>query len=309
MTAPRPGLAVGLMVTATAFIAATTLLAKALGTDALGPPLPAFQVTFGRFLFGAVAIGAVAALLRPTLTLAHAPLQLGRVACGWTGVTLMFAAAASIPLAEATAISFLNPVVAMILAIPVLGERVGRVRWTAAAIAIAGGLLLLRPGAAAVAPGAVLAFGAALALGSEVLFMKRLTRVEGALSTLVWSNGVGLLVSCVAALPGWQAPTAAQWLAMGALGALMACAQGCFINALMRADASFITPFSYLTLVFAGLYDAAIFGVVPDAVGWTGAGLVILGAALLAWREGRLHRRATPPAPLSPPSAAQDLRR
>jgi drug/metabolite transporter (DMT)-like permease len=49
----------------------------------------------------------------------------------------MFAAVATIPLAEATAISFLNPVVAMLLAVPFLGERPGPVRWSAAAVALA----------------------------------------------------------------------------------------------------------------------------------------------------------------------------
>lgn len=76
---------------------------------------------------------------------------------------------------------------------------------------------------------------------------------------------------------------------MAALGGLMACAQVCFVNAMSRADTSFVSPFVYLTLIFAGIYDAAIFGVLPDAIGWTGAALIILGAALLAWREGRLR--------------------
>jgi drug/metabolite transporter (DMT)-like permease len=59
---------------------------------------------------------------------------------------------------------------------------------------------------------------------------------------------------------------------------------------LARADASFITPFSYLTLVFAAVYDGVIFGVVPTAVSLIGALTIIGGAALLAWREA-VHRR------------------
>jgi drug/metabolite transporter (DMT)-like permease len=154
------------------------------------------------------------------------------------------------PLADATAISFLNPVFCMLLAIPFLGERPGPWRWTAAAISLGGAVVLLRPGGEAVSAGALLALGAA-------------------------------------ALAVWQAPTAAQWGAMAALGFCMAAAQGFFTNALARADASFVTPLSYLTLVFAGLYDLALFGVVPDAVGWAGAALILAGALLLAWREGR----------------------
>ncbi len=296
-----PLAAVAFMVAATVLIAATTLIAKALGTDTLGPALPTFQVTFGRYLFGALAIFAVAAALRPKLGLAHAKLHLGRILCGWAGVTLMFASVATIPLAEATAITFLNPVLAMMLAIPLLGERVGPVRWGAACIALLGAALLLRPGSGVIAPGALLALGAALFLGCEILIIKRLTRSEGLLATLVWANGLGVIVSAATAFPVWQAPTPAQWGGLAALGITMACAQGFFVNAVARADASFVTPFSYLTLVFAGLYDAALFGVVPDAIGWAGASLIILGAGLLAWREGRIRGQATAPLPVEPP--------
>ena len=72
----------------------------------------------------------------------------------------------------------------------------------------------------------------------------------------------------------------------------MACAQACFVNAMARADASFVTPFSYLTLVFAALYDAMIFGVLPGSTSILGASVIIAGAALLAWREQVNRRRA-----------------
>ena len=285
--AARPTLAAALMVAATVLIAATTLMAKALGTDALGPPLPVVQTTFGRYLFGAATIAAVALWARPRVRAANLPWHLLRVACGVTGVTLMFAASVRIPLAEATAISFLNPVLAMILAIPLLGERVGPWRWAAAGVSLLGAVVLLRPGAGVVQPGALLALAAAVALACEVMVIKRLTRSEALLATLVWANGLGLLAASALAVPGWQAPTAAQWGAMAALGVTMASAQILYVNAIARADASFVTPFSYMTLVFAALYDLALFGALPDAVGWTGCALIVAGALLLATRGGR----------------------
>ena len=281
---PRAAL---LMACAAAMLAATTLIAKALGTDALGPGLPPFMVSFGRFLFAWIALATLALYLRPPLRTARPGLHLARVLCGWSGVTMMFAAAARMPLADATAISFLNPVFCMILAIPFLGERPGPWRWTAAAVSLGGAAVLLRPGGEAVSLGALLALGAAVVLGAELIFMKRLTRVEGPFQIILTANTIGLCIAGVAASAVWQAPTPGQWAGMAALGFCMAAAQGFFTNALARADASFVTPLSYLTLLFAALYDAALFGVLPDGVGWTGAGLILAGAALLAWREGR----------------------
>jgi drug/metabolite transporter (DMT)-like permease len=289
---PAPGLAVVLMICATALLAGTTLIAKALGTEALGPALHPVQVSFGRFLFAWLAIVATVAALRPRLTRPDLKTHAARTLCGWSGVTLMFAAAAAIPLSDATAISFLNPVFAMLLAIPLLGERVGPWRWLAAAIAIAGAMILIRPGTSAMQAGAFLALGAALALGLELIFMKRLSGRERPLQILLVNNSMGLGIAALAVIWVWQAPTPAQWAGLVAIGLVMACAQGFFINALARADASFITPFSYLTLVFAALYDATLFGAIPTTLSLIGAVTIIAGAALLAWREGVNRRRA-----------------
>jgi len=281
----NPKAAVLFMLAATAFIAATTLMAKALGTDALGPPLHPMQVSFGRFAFAWIAIATTFAILRPTPAKPNLKIHVARTVCGWGGVTLMFAAAALIPLSDATAISFLNPVFGMILAIPLLGETVGKWRWLAAAIALFGAIILIRPGTEAMQAGALLALGAAMMLGLELIFIKRLSGGESPLQILLINNSLGLIIATCAVIWVWQTPTPQQWAGLAALGLLMACAQACFVNAMRRADASYVTPFSYLTLVFAALYDFAIFGVTPTALSLVGASTIIAGAALLAWRE------------------------
>lgn len=294
-TPQNPPLAVAFMLTATVFIAASMLMAKLLGTDTLGPPLHPLQVSHGRFLFAFILIGVTTAALRPPLVRANLPLHIGRTICGWVGVSLMYAAVAFIPLADATAISFLNPVFCMMLAIPLLGERVGRIRWSAAAIALVGALVLLRPTPASFQPAALLALGAAMTLGLELIFLKQLSGREGPLSILFTNNALGLIVASIAVLFVWQMPTPAQLAALAGVGGTMACAQACFVNALARADASFITPFSYMTLVVAAGYDRLFFAVRPDATSVTGAAIIVAGAALLAWREA--HR--PPPKPIA----------
>lgn len=292
MTHPtqNPALAAALTVLASAFAAGTTLLAKALGTGALGPALHPLQISQGRFLFAFLAIGSLALILRPALSRAHLGLHLSRSGFGWGGVTMMFAAAAFIPLSDATAISFLNPVFAMALAVPFLGETVGWRRWGPALIAITGASILMRPGQGALQMGALLALAAAMLLGAELILIKRLSRRERSFQILLINNALGLVISTLAALFVWVQPTWAQWAALAGIGLLMALAQACFINAVARADASFTAPFFYTALIFATLYDRLIFGVRPDVVSMTGAGIILLGALLLAWREARRAR-------------------
>lgn len=284
----NPALAVVFILCATAFIAATMLLAKFLGTGVLGEALHPLQISHGRFVFAFVALSIAAAVMRPRFDRPNLRLHFGRSFFGWAGVTLMFASVAFIPLPDATAISFLNPVFGMMLAIPFLGETVGRVRWSTAAIALAGAMILLRPSAESLQIGALLALGAAMLMGAELIFIKKLADREAPFQILLLNNAIGLGISTLAVLPVWSMPTGPQWAALAALGVLMACAQTLFINAMARADASFVTPFSYVTLIFAAFYDLVFFSQRPDAVSVLGACVILAGAMLLAWRQARI---------------------
>ncbi|WP_146344147.1 DMT family transporter [Falsiphaeobacter marinintestinus] len=285
----NPALAAAMIFVATAFIAGSTLFAKTLGTDTFGPPLHPLQVSHGRFVFAFLGFASVALVVRPAFGKIHWRLHLGRTTAGWLGVTLMFASVTFIPMADATALSFMNPVFAMMLAIPLLGETVGRVRWSAAMIAMVGALILLRPTPASFQPAALLALGAALVMGLELIFIKKLSGREPLFQVLLINNLIGVCIASLAVLPVWQAPTLAQWGALAAVGALMACAQVCFVNGMARADASFVAPFSYATLVFAALYDFLVFGARPSWVSVLGAAIILAGALMLALREARLR--------------------
>lgn len=283
----NPALAAALTLAASAFAAGTTLLAKALGTDVLGPALHPLQISQGRFLFAFMIFASAAVILRPKLTRPAWGLHIGRSTLGWAGVTFMFAAATFIPLSDATAISFLNPVVGMLLAIPFLGERIGRWRWGSAALAFCGAMVLTRPGSGALEFGALLALCAAFCMGAELIFIKKLSGRERPFQILLLNNAIGLVIATCAVLFVWQTPTPAQWAALAGVGVLMAGAQTCFINAVRRADASFVSPFFYTTLAFAAFYDALVFAVLPDLVSWIGATIILTAAAILVWREAR----------------------
>lgn len=282
--------AIGFMLLCSALLALTTLIAKTLGQGWSGPALHPLEVSAARFGFGFLALLPVAAWFRPGVRGAAWPVHLGRSLCGWAGVSCLFAAAAWMPLAAATAISFLAPLFTMLLAVPLLGERVGPWRFGAAAVALVGGLIIIQPGGAAFQPAALVALASALFTGLEAILIKRLARSEPLLRILIINNGIGALVALGAAATVWLPPTPAQWALMAALGTCMVLAQACFLQAIRRADASFVVPFFYATLVFAALYDFAVFGVIT--FGWSvlGAALIILGAFTLGWRE-RHHQR------------------
>ncbi|MCP5038217.1 MAG: EamA family transporter, partial [Rhodobacteraceae bacterium] len=231
----NPIAAAGFILLASAIFGGVTLLAKMVGREGLGEPLNPLQVSHARFLFAFVAIGGTSLAMRLRLHRPDLRLHFLRSFAGWGGVSLLFAAVAFIPLTDATAISFLNPVFAMVLAILLLGERVGRWRWLAAGIALCGGLVLLRPGAGSFQPASLLALSAAMVMGLEITIIKMLAGRERPLQILLINNAMGLVIASVAVVFIWQPPTPVQWAALVPIGFMMAVGQACCIQAMRRA--------------------------------------------------------------------------
>ncbi|MEM7259952.1 MAG: DMT family transporter, partial [Pseudomonadota bacterium] len=221
----------------------------------------------------------------------HWRLHTVRSIFGWATVTLVFWASSLMALADATAISFLTPVVALVLAIVFLGERVGIVRWSAVAIMLFGAMVLLRPGTSAFQPAALLALAAAVTSAVESTLIKRLTALESRLQILVVNNSIGLVIALSAATLVWRWPDTLQWVLLAGVGLTMAVAQVFFLTSMRDGDASFVVPFMYSTLLFAGVLDYVVFGDAPDTWGVVGACIIVAGAIFLALRESRVSRR------------------
>ena len=275
------------MIGCCALYAATTLMAKVLGQGLGGEALSPLQVSAGRFFFGLLTVMVVVAFVRPRLQPVNWRLHGARTFCGWAGITCLFGASALMLLADATAIGFLSPLITMVLAIPLLGEKVGRWRWSAAAIAVAGAMVIIRPGTEAFQPAAMIALAAALFMGLEAIFVKKLTNGEPPLQILLINNAIGAALAVSAAVFVWTMPSPVQWLVLAGLGATMIGAQTLFLMAMRWGEASFVIPFLYLGLVFSALYDFIVFSAMPGVVSIVGACLIIVGAVVLAWREGR----------------------
>ncbi len=218
-------------------------------------------------------------------------LHLRRAVAGWCGVTCLFAAAILIPLADATAISFLSIIVTMALSVLMLRERAGPRRWAAAALALVGALFIARPGTASFQPAALIALLAAIFIGFEIIFIKQLSAREPVLRILIVNNLIGAAISAAVVGFVWQAPTPAQWLLIMLIGGLMIGVQATNILAMQRGDASFVAPFWYATPAFAAVYDFLVFGQGIAAASGIGILLIVAGGVIISWREHLAGRK------------------
>lgn len=276
------------IVVSTGFISASLICAKAMQDPALmgAPGLHPLQAAWGRFAFGFLSILAFSFVRWPGIRTSRLGLHLARTLCGWSGIAALFAALALMRAADATAISFLNGLCAMVFAVLFLGEKVGPWRWGAALIAFIGAVVIARPGTDAFQWSALLAAGAAMVMGLEVILIKQLTGgSEPRPRILLINNALGALIATIAVLFVWRMPNALQWLMLVGAGVFMIGAQVFFLRGLSLAEANLAAPFNYFTLIFASLYAFILFGEVPVLTTWIGAGLIVAGGIILAWRE------------------------
>jgi drug/metabolite transporter (DMT)-like permease len=218
----------------------------------------------------------------------HLRMQLARALCLVVASTSFIGSLRFLPLAEGTAIAFLAPMLAIVLSIPVLGERPTRARWIAAIVGFAGILLVVRPGSEVFHPAAALMAFSALANGMYQLLTRRVPgdRPE---TTLFYTSTVGT-VALTLLLPFIEFPasiTARELVLFASLGLWAGLGHWCFIAAFVRAPASLLAPFTYAHLLWATLYGLAVFGQFPDAFSVLGMGIVVAAGAGLALHERR----------------------
>tara|TARA_B100001059_G_scaffold97505_1_gene96783 strand:- start:500 stop:1396 length:897 start_codon:yes stop_codon:yes gene_type:complete len=267
------------MISASLLIAGTTILAKILGTTTLGPPINPMQISNARFFFAFILISIFFISTKSKIIKPNYKIHLGRSVCGWIGISILFGASSIIPITDATAIIFTNPIFTMLLAIVLLGEKVKPIKWIAVIITFWGALILIRPENNIINHQfiiIILIIGA-FVLGLESVFIKMLTLKENPKQILLINNSIGLLISSIPICFIWTTPTTLQILAMLGIGSLMLCAQACFIQALRRSKAHFAVPYFYSTLIFVAIYDFFIFNITPDDISFIGASLIIIG--------------------------------
>jgi drug/metabolite transporter (DMT)-like permease len=275
---------IGLIVISTMFMAASDVAAKYLTNS-----LPPIEVAWIRFLgFGLIMV-CVLPRRRDLLRSRRPGLQLLRGLTLSTSSILFIGSLHYLPVAEATATSFVAPVFVTGLSIPLLRETVGLRRWMATLIGLVGVLIIVRPGTSAFQPASMLTIVSALAWAFTLIFTRKTSGSDSAATTLAYSATVGLCGLSMMVPFFWVRPSATAVL-VGIFIALASTAgHWILVRAYRYADASVLAPFSYSQLLFATLFGFAIFRDVPGP--WTFAGAsVIVGSGLYTAHRERVRR-------------------
>ncbi len=253
----------------------------------LGGLYPVVMVVWARYL--------VHTLLMAGIFLPQAGLRVLRTRCPLLQVlralsllstSLLFTAGLQyIPLAEATAVNFLAPVLVTALSVPLLKEKVTLGQWLAVVMGFVGVLVVVHPGGELFTPAILLPFGSALGF----CFYQLLTRKVAAHDSPTTSNffaGLCNTLAMSALVPFfWQVPSLDHGLLMLALGGAGMTAHLLLTQAFRIAAPALLAPFGYCQIVFAGLLGFLIFSHTPDATSLAGIAIICLSGLGAAWMQ------------------------
>ena len=193
---------------------------------------------------------------------------------------------ALLPLAEVTALTFASPLVVVALSGPLLRERTSPHDWLGVLVGFAGILVIVRPGAGAIAWAALLPLACAVCLALFQLATRMVGRSDHPAATLAWTIAVGLVVTTPLPVLDWRPIGAQAWAMMIFSGLCFGAAQFCLAGVFRNAPAALLAPFTHTQIAPALVLGFVPFGAVPDL--WAAAGTAVVIAAGLHV----LHRRA-----------------
>ncbi|MGL4967696.1 MAG: DMT family transporter [Inquilinus sp.] len=208
-----------------------------------------------------------------------------------------FLSLSGLSLADATAISLAAPVFMALFGITVLREPAGRETIIAIAVALAGGLLIVRPtdGMNVYASIAVLS---ALFYALGVVATRRAGQADPPIVTAIWGNTVMVVASGAMILQsGWVWPTAGDWLPFLGVGLAGGLANLLYIGGLRLSGVSDVAVIDYSIFAWAAAFSVLVFHEEIPALSLVGAGLIVCGgvySALAKWLRSRDAPAAAP---------------
>ena len=253
----------------------------------LAPTIDVFQIAFLRNLF------AMLFMLPWLMNAGLAAMQTKQVGLhivrgmmSSINVTLLFAAVALIPIAEMSAINFLQPIIGAAVAGIFLGELIGKRRWLVIFLGFLGALLIIRPGFSEFNLGIGYALGSALAGALVSILIKTLVRKDPPDTIAAWLFLTQTLILLVPTIFVWKPPSLPEWGFFSLIGLMSVILQRTYNRGIQAADISIAMPFNFTRLIWASLLGWIVFSEFPDVWTWIG-GVIIFISSIWLTKLGR----------------------
>jgi drug/metabolite transporter (DMT)-like permease len=189
-------------------------------------------------------------------------------------------------MADTYAIFMSAPLLVVLAAMLLLGEKVDRHLWLAIAVGLSGVFVMLKPSATGfVSMAGLAALGSALAYALVVVMVRVLARTETTASMVFWYLAMLALGAGALAAPAWVPILASDWPWIIAVGLAGWAGQHLITEAFRLAPASLIAPYEYTALVWGIGIDWVVWQTLPGARMMVGSVIVVSAGLYLLHRE------------------------
>jgi drug/metabolite transporter (DMT)-like permease len=279
----------------------------------LSPELPLHQITLFRSCFALVIVLLIVQLEGGLVTLkTRRPiLHFVRGSMLVLANMFFFVGLAAMPLAETVVLFYTAPLFICILSQPVLGEKVGLLRWLVIIVGLVGAIIMLRPGSGVFRAVSLLPIMAALSYAAMTMMTRKLGIREKAgaltfyiqIAFIVISSITGLAIgdgafdlydnkSLSFLLRAWTWPDSYQLQLLMLCGGIVSIGGYLISQAYRLGEAPAVAPFEYASLPFAVVIGYYLWGDWPDSYAFVGTGLIIASGLLVFYLENRAHKKA-----------------
>ena len=244
--------------------------------------LPVFEIALGRNVFALAFM--LPWLLRVGLNAmrtSHIGMHAVRGLCSAANVWFLFGALAVAPVADVSAITFMMPIIASVLAVLFFREKTSLWQWLATLTGFCGALIVIRPGLDGFNPGLLLAVASVIAGSVVAMLIKGLLQHDSSDTVAAWLFVSHTVLGLIPAIIVWVQPTWREVLWMVALGYLGAVIQRAFNRSMALADATVVLPFNFTRLIWAALFGYLFFAEIPDIWTWIGGTIIFLASIWL----------------------------
>ena len=191
-------------------------------------------------------------------------------------------------LSENIAIVHSAPIFAALLAVPILGERLGIHRITAIAIGFIGVIIIVKPGTDVFKLVSILPLISALFMASVYLSTRSLMNTDSSIA-IIFYYSLALLITSIVFFPSdFAMPNIVQLIPLMSLGVMGSLGHYFMSQAAKNAEVVVISPFEYSSFIFVGIMGYIFYNEVPSISIIIGGILIILGGVYIAYREQKV---------------------
>ncbi len=272
----------------------------------LAGSVSALQITWARFLFQSMLMGVLVIALHGSRSLwpSRPFIHLLRGILLAIATMIFFASLKYLPLADAIAIFFVQPLILTLISGWFLGEQVGWPRRIAVCVGFLGALIIIQPGGQNFTPAAVMPLATAVCFAIYMALTRYVAGHDKA-ETAQFAAGAGaFIVLSLIITAGVLTDTAAlkmisltvtQWGWLLLLGVIAALCHLLVVKATELAPASVLAPFGYTEFIGSATLGWLFFNEIPSLNTWVGASVIVASGLYVFFREARAHQANSGP--------------